>query len=388
MDEKVLINGEPEVGSIYGVEELSSILKELEKYSTELNYKPYKTIKKFEDKFSGFVGTKYAVSVNSGMSALNTILQAFFGDRKGTVISNAINFSGTHIGILNKGYRLILCESDENINTDLLDLFHKVEEYKPEAVVLTNMNGLSHDEKYINQEIKRISPNTIFITDCCRSLGSKCNYIHCGVYSDASFFSFQRKKMISTLGEGGMIVTNDSSIYEKCKKIRSFGYFEGEGENFKLTSFQAAVGLVQLDKLNDLVNKRRQISLNRTDFLKKHLRGWVYPVNNEIDYNSFYLYTLLAPVTWASEQRDNLIALLLKKYGIGCVVANKVTYESSSWVRKNTQQRLTKSETISNRIICPIIHPILTNEQENYINESILKSIEEVENNEGRICNN
>lgn len=388
MNDLSLSMGEPEVGSIYGIEELECLLVEMEKYSSYGNYTPYETIEKFERIFAEYVGTKYALAVNSGMSALRTLLQAFFESKKVTVISNVLNFSGTHIGILNQGHNLILCESSEDINVNLEDLYIKVAYYQPEAVVLTNMNGLSHDEYEIKKEIKRLSPETVLLTDCCRSLGSFCNRIHCGSDSDASFFSFQRKKTISTLGEGGMIVTNNKYIYERCKKIRSFGLFETAGENFKMSGFQAAVGIAQMKKLDELIRKRREIAYRRSNYLKNRLDNWIFPKDDETYQNSYYLYTLLVPVYWSTQMRDRLIEILRNDYGIGSLVANDVTYRTSSWVKSKTSQKLEKSEAISNRIICPIIHPGLTVEQEDYINESFIKCVEEVESDGYEIYNN
>lgn len=374
--------GEPDVGSEYGIEELNALLREFEDFTFDnAHYDPRKQIKLFENNFAKYIGTKHAISVNSGMSALEIILYACFGDKSVSIISNAINFHGTHLSVLNQNNDLFLCDSDSDLNVNYDKLFQIVNENKPDALLLTNMNGLPHDELKIKSYLSKVSPNTILIIDCCRSLGSKCRGEKSGKNADVAFFSFQRKKQITTLGEGGMIVTNNSELALKCEQIRSFGFGVQKGANYKLTSFQARVGIEQLNKIDFFNHRRREIAQRRTDFLKKRLKDFVFPKDNKILYNTYYLYSMLVPKRWNSQDRDNLIKILSDKFQIGCVIANDVTYKSSEFLNKNISIRCYESEKIADRIVCPIIHPSLSDNEEKYINESIVKAVYFVEKN-------
>ena len=87
---------------------------------------------------------------------------------------------------------------------------------------------------------------------------------------------------------------------------------------------------------------------------------------------------MLVPKSWSSKERDLLIDILSTKYSIGSVVANDVTYKTSVFLKKNIRERCKESEKIAERIICPIIHPNLTLEEENYINKSIIKAVYQI----------
>ncbi len=374
-----LIRGEPEFGSIYDEKELSALYNEYNKYNSP-QYNPKITIQEFELNFSKLVQSKYAIATNSGMSSLEILLQSLL-NKKSVILTNILNFAGTHISIINNNHQIIFCESDESLNSNIYDLYEKIKIFRPDLLLLTNMNGLSHNEKVIKEFINIYSPHTKIIMDCCRSLCSKHNSsLENGTYSDATFYSFQRKKQITTLGEGGMIATNNKEIYEQCLKIRSFGYFEQNGQNYKITGAQAAVGIEQIKKISTLNNKRRNIANRRTIYLQSRHPDFIYPINNTEYYNVFYLYSLLVPENWSVTKRDLLIKILRKRYKVGSVIANKPTYLSSKLISLNTNQRLKKSERIAERLICPIIHPSLTIEEEQYINESINNAIGDVYN--------
>ncbi|RKV96257.1 MAG: transcriptional regulator [Streptococcus sp.] len=376
---KKLNLGEPNIGTLYGIEELEALLREFEDFIFEnSSYNPSEQIELFEEAFSSYIGTEFAISVNSGMSALEVILFSLFRNQKAKIISNAINFHGTHLSVINHQIDLILCESDEDLNVSYDDLFEKISKIKPDAILLTNMNGLAHDELRIKDFLMKASPKTLLIMDCCRSLGSKCRGEKAGKNADVAFFSFQRKKQITTLGEGGMIVTNNSLFVEKFKEVRSFGLGIQNGANYKLTSFQARVGIEQIKKIDYLNNLRRGIAHRRTNFLENKLNEFIFPRDDEDFYNTFYLYSMLVPKSWSSKERDLLIDILSTKYSIGSVVANDVTYKTSVFLKKNIRERCKESEKIAERIICPIIHPNLTLEEENYINKSIIKAVYQI----------
>ncbi|VFA68565.1 Predicted pyridoxal phosphate-dependent enzyme apparently involved in regulation of cell wall biogenesis [Streptococcus agalactiae] len=131
-----------------------------------------------------------------------------------------------------------------------------------------------------------------------------------------------------------MIVTNNSLFVEKFKEVRSFGLGIQNGANYKLTSFQARVGIEQIKKIDYLNNLRRGIAHRRTNFLENKLNEFIFPRDDEDFYNTFYLYSMLVPKSWSSKERDLLIDILSTKYSIGSVVANDVTYKTSVFLKK------------------------------------------------------
>lgn len=231
--DKQLSIGEPSPGSIYGDEEREAILEELEKFYS-WNLHDYKDkISEFENAFSKYIGCNYSIAINGGGAALDLILKALDCKPTDEIVSPAINFHGTHSAIINTGAKLILCDSTNNLNICIDSLKRKLSS-RTKAVVITHMNGLGCDENEILKELNDYSLKTgkqiKLISDSARSCGSAVNGIKTGNLSWATFFSFQRKKQMNTLGEGGMVTTNDLDLAEKIKAYRSFGMGKNMGK--------------------------------------------------------------------------------------------------------------------------------------------------------------
>ncbi|WP_257149464.1 DegT/DnrJ/EryC1/StrS family aminotransferase [Bacillus cereus] len=375
--DKQLSIGEPSPGSIYGDEERKAILEELEKFYS-WNLHDYKDkISEFENAFSKYIGCNYSIAINGGGTALDLILKALDCKPTDEIVSPAINFHGTHSAIINTGAKLILCDSTNNLNICIDSLKRKLSP-RTKAVVITHMNGLGCDENEILKELNDYSLKTgkqiKLISDSARSCGSAVNGIKTGNLSWATFFSFQRKKQMNTLGEGGMVTTNDLDLAEKIKAYRSFGMGKIWGSNFKMTNIQAAIGIEQLKMLDFNNSLRRNLAEKRTEILSKVFPDWILPVNNNKYFNSYYLYSIILPNYMSKDDRDNIMNVLYDKYGVGSCIANNVTYKTNNFIKQNASfDGLENSERIADRLFCVIIHPNLTEEQEIYITDSLIK---------------
>lgn len=373
---------EPEPGSKYGPKEMYIAIREVLKYTTynKFNYK--NQITEFEKKFAEYIGVHYAVAVSGGGVAMDMILKSLDLSSDDEIISSAISFPGTHLSILNSGAKMILCNCNETLNISP-DSLKSVITSNTRAVVITHMNGLSCNMnkimEVIDEQEKKFNIKIKLIADSARTCGGKYNEKKTGSFEWATIFSFQRKKQITTLGEGGMIVTNDYNLYQQLLCMRSFGNGIQWGTNYKLTNIQAAIGICQLKKLNCLNNKRRKIAHKRTNTLKKYLPDFVYPQDNFMYYNTYYLYTLLVPDNWSEKMRDELIAELKNSYNIGCCVGNDVSYKKNAYIRARIHPyNLENSEKIGARVICIIIHPHLTYFQQKYINKSFIEAVTKI----------
>lgn len=368
---KVKYNGEPEIGSIIDKKDYLAVMAELKKFNYK-NYDHHKTIERFEKKFSHKVGCQYAVSVSSCAIGIDMVLKYLSLNCTDEVLSCAINFHGTHLSIINTGAKLVLVEANRDLNIDVVDLEKKITQ-NTKAIVVTHMNGVSCDMKRIKELVH--GTDIKIIEDAARSLGSKYFNSNVGKDSWACIYSFQYKKMITTLGEGGMIVTSDKQLCESLYKYRSFGLGEGWGTNYKMTSVQAAMGISQLDSLDLLVSKRRKLAQYRTKCINNNLDNIICPTDNTVFYNSYYLYTLLVSNEWKKEHRDELI-LMLNGYGINCVVANPPTYLTNKYIFAYCHAPYMKiSERIGERIICLPIHPNMSTQENEFIVEKFIKSV-------------
>ncbi|MBC1412429.1 aminotransferase class I/II-fold pyridoxal phosphate-dependent enzyme [Listeria welshimeri] len=379
--------GEPEIGSFYDDEELEAIKNEFDIFSKGSTFKTKNEIKEkiklFEDAFSSKFNVNYSVAVSSGASALDIILEYLSLNNNSEIIAPAIGFHGTYLSIIRSGAKLVLCDSDINLNVDTKSLEECISK-NTLAVVITHMNGLPCDMDEINKAIdkkeREFGTSIKLIGDAARSCGSLYKGRNLSDYEWATYYSFQRKKQITTLGEGGMITTKDKFLYDFLISFRSFGLGKELGGNFKITPMQASVGIVQLKKLNQLNNSRRTIAKRRTEYFTKHLKDFLLPLDNEDYFNTFYLYSLLVPEHWTELMRNELILYMKKHYNIGCCIANDVVYKSNPYIaRALRNKKFPKSEKIGSRTLSIILHPMLDINQEKFINQAFVESVRKIE---------
>tara|TARA_B110000259_G_scaffold88879_1_gene103339 strand:+ start:133 stop:1302 length:1170 start_codon:yes stop_codon:yes gene_type:complete len=241
--------------------------------------------KKFELKFSKYLGRKNSVFVNSGSSAnlliAQTLLEGNFLKNK-IVVLPAISWSTTVSPFLQLGYKIILCDCDPlNLGLDVEQLEKICKKFNPGLVVVVNVLGHSNNFKKINKIQKEY--NFKLIEDNCESLGSKKNNRKLGCNGIASSHSFYIGHHISTI-EGGIVSTNDKNFYNIALAIRSHGWardvdkkfkkslekkfkidefkslytFYYSGFNIRSTDFNAELGLNQLKRINQISIKRHK----------------------------------------------------------------------------------------------------------------------------------
>lgn len=367
------------MGSWYTEEEYNVIKKVLDE-SKDWNNGFYagEIRKEFENKFSEYLGVKHSLCINSGGTGMDLAMKYLDIKRGDEVISCAINFPGTHLSIIGAGAKLILCEPDnKTLNLDYKDLQNKLTK-KTKAIVVTHMNGLSADMDKILECIRSYNKleNTKIkvICDAARACGARDNDSYVGCKGLLTIFSFQTKKLMTTLGEGGMISTNNDHVLKKIYRMRAFGDGIDWGSNFHMTKVQAAVGIVQLRRLNEMNSCRITIANFRNEILNRNEK-YVIPIQYENYKHVYYLYTIILNENYTSLQRDKLKKILEDKFRIGTVIGNKPTFYSNKLIRTSTKgQHLPTSESIGNRIICLPLHPLMTKDVNCYISESFLKS--------------
>jgi dTDP-4-amino-4,6-dideoxygalactose transaminase len=185
---------------------------------------------------------------------------------------------------------------------------------------------------------------------------------------------------MTTLGEGGMITTDDPELAQRLRGIRMWGSGTEEwGGNYKLTKVQAAVGLVQLRRLDEMLARRHEHGRRRTELLEEYGHGDVaLPVEPQGYKHTYYLYTLTVPPEWAGDRRDRVIEILRDERGIGAEIANPPV-SLNPYIRRHTEgQALPLSEDLGRRILCPSLHPLMSEADNEYVAAAISEAIERV----------
>ena len=230
-------------------------------------------VEKFENKLCEITNAKYSVVVSSGTAGLHAACHAAEISKGDEVIISAVTFASTANAVLFCGGTPVFADIDElNWNVDPLEIEKKITN-KTKAVIAVSLTGQAVKIDEIREICER--HHLIFIEDASHSLGSKYKGQPIGSLADMTVFSFHPVKTITT-GEGGAIMTNSPELYQRLKLFRTHGItrdpsllsrkrYHGYNEqidlgyNYRLTDFQAALGISQLDKLDLFIARRKEI---------------------------------------------------------------------------------------------------------------------------------
>ena len=227
-------------------------------------------IQKFESEFARFHKCRYGIAVNSGTSALFVAQKAAGVKNKTKVAVPCITFTATTSSVIACGG--IPSFSDIDDSSYCMD-YPFVDSSITHAIPV-HLLGHPCNPKMI----KKMKEKGIFvIEDCAQAMGAKIKGKYVGSMGDCGIFSFQETKHITTLGEGGMIITNNDDFAEKCRRIHNHGEYYKEdlsvGYNFRMTEAQASFGRVQLRKLPKILNSFRK----NANYIFKNLPDVIIP---------------------------------------------------------------------------------------------------------------
>jgi perosamine synthetase len=223
-----------------------------------------KFTKLFEEKWSDY-NQRQSVAFSSWGGAALAALE-FFKVSGRTVLCPSNTFMATPLSIVKAGANVefVDCNRDD-LCVSLDDLKRKIDIFKPIALWVVHIGG------HIAFQINEISSlckekGVILIEDCAHAHGASWNSKKAGTWGDAGVYSFYATKTIST-GEGGMLVTNNMDLVEFAKEYRNYGKFDYKvrGLNYRLNEFTAAIGCVQVDRLDELVAWKNEYAQKRLD---------------------------------------------------------------------------------------------------------------------------
>ncbi len=355
----------------YTLNDYLNVIKEMYIISNWKKEESFDIRERFEEKFKEYIGSKYALSINSGNSALDIATECLNLQSDDEVIVPAINFYGTHLAILRKTKNLVFCKVDETLRIDIDDLLSKVSP-KTKAIYITHMNGVPTDIKTLKEKLKQFDHKIYIVEDVARSLGSSYKNKKCGTLGDIGIFSFQQKKNFCTLGEGGMIVTDNKEFNDKIKSIRSFGHQKDWGSNFRMTRVQSSVGLSQIDNIDKLNIQRRNVAIERNNMFSHYKIDFRLPEYEEDAYSIYTYYTIVLPVYFNDTYRDMIRKELEEKYGIQTCIANEPTYKTHKYISDNVGSQGDIDLDLGNRIINLPIHYNMRTKDNKYITASFM----------------
>jgi len=373
----------PPVKILFSEEEISSIQNKMKDVLQTGQITMGKNVAEFEERFADYIGTKYAIGVNTGFSALEISLRGI-DVRDSSVIVPSNTSMATPYSVLHAGGKVIFCDvlrSDLGLNPE--DLQGKIRE-NTKAVIPVHMAGIVSPRF---SEIEKICKdnNLALIEDAAHAHGATFNGKKAGSLGLAGAFSFYATKVM-TCGEGGMITTNDEGIYKSALLARNYGrpnfkinHHTEFGANFRLSEFHAIVGLEQLNKLDSILDERKQIA----SWYDKRLEGikgitpLVIPKNIESAYYKYLIYL------GEELDRSKIKEKIFEKYGL--VLPAEIYEEpchSQPVFKKhprdmlnNLEDNFPNSEYICSKQLCLPIYPGLKEEEVDYVVSSLKKVI-------------
>lgn len=272
--------------------------------SGKVNYWTGNEVKKFEREFAQFLGAKYTIAVANGSLALElalTILDIGQGDE--VIVPNRTFIASASCCVM-RGAVPVFADIDRESQNITLASIKKTFSPKTKAIICVHLAGGACEMEEI---ISFARENDLYIIeDCAQSLGGKYKARMLGTFGDIAAFSFCQDKIMTTGGEGGMVVTNNKEWYKKAWSYKDHGkdfdfymngkktksYYTSLGSNWRMTAIQAAIGRKALKKVPKWIRKRRKYAKMLNDGLKDvpGIRLTIPPEHIEHIYYKYYMF--------------------------------------------------------------------------------------------------
>ncbi|MCW4010898.1 MAG: DegT/DnrJ/EryC1/StrS family aminotransferase [Candidatus Bathyarchaeota archaeon] len=332
-------------------------------------------VTKFEAGFAKFAGAKHAIAVNTGTAALHAALVAVGVQAGDEVILPSFTFVATAEAVVLAGGKPVFADIDaKTYNLSPSEAAKNVTQ-KTKALLPVDLYGLSADMEPIREVADK--HGLAVVEDAAQAHGLSYRGKPPGAFADAACWSLYASKNMTT-GEGGVVTTNDDKVAELTRMMRTHGEkakyaSEMLGCNYRMSEMQAAIGVVQLEKLPLFVEKRTQNAQRLTEVLSKSDKLCL-PVEPAGGNHSWYLYTVRL-CNGTEAERNRLLDELHKK-GIGAEAYYVNPVHRMPYYRSFGARELPETEKAAQQVFSLPIHPGVTKEQVTFIGETLLKMLQ------------
>ncbi len=327
-----------------------------------------KPVETFEESFSQFIQSKYAVGVGNGTDALMLSLTALNIKKGDEVITTPFTFFATTEVILNRNATPVFVDIDPvTFNIDTSKLEEKISK-RTKVILPVHLYGQVANMEKINEIAKKY--NLYVIEDAAQAVGALRNNKKAGSFGDFAGFSFYPTKNLSALGDGGIITTSNEQYYEKLLRLRKHGaskkyYHEDIGFNSRLDAIQASFLNIKIKFIEKWNKERREIASIYTAELKNYVET---PIIEENCIHIFHQYTIRTP------KRDKLMKFLKERN-----IATQIHYPYPLHLQPALafldyhEGDLPESERASKEVLSLPVFPEITDTQLEYVIDNIKK---------------
>lgn len=351
-------------------------------------------VKEFEEKWSKFTGAKFSIAVSNCTTALHLSLSALGVEIGDEIIIPSFTWVATANAVESLGAKPVFCDIKlETFNIDESRIERLITK-KTKALIPVHLFGLPSSMDMIIDIAKKF--NLYIVEDAACGFAAKISGVHVGNFGDTGCFSFHPRKAITT-GEGGMITTNNEELAVKLRAMRDHGatisdhqrHLEGKpyllpefpylGYNYRMTDIQASIGSSQMDRADQIFNKRTKIAMLYTKELSsvEWLRTPKIPVNFQHGFQSYVC--IFEPKKITSENVDDIHEMrnkfmeYLQLNGIstrpGTHAVHNLTYYKNKYGIKFNE--CLNSYIADKCSIAIPLYPDLTEEEQYYVVEKI-----------------
>ena len=341
------------VEPVFSEEEKEAVIEIIESHQITRG----KWTQTFQEEFAEFIGVDHCYTVCSGTTALFIALRALGVDRGDKVIVPAMSFMATIDAVYLACGEPVVVDVDEFFTMDLNQLEDAVKKFKPKVVMPVHLYGGMADMEGIMSLADRYG--FYVVEDSAQAHGAELKGRKAGAWGHIGAFSFYASKNVP-MGEGGALTTNDPEIARKIRQWIDFG--DHPAFNVRITEFQSAIGTIQLRKLKERNERRREIARRYEEAFSEH---FTTPKEREGSYHVYHLYTLMHP------ERDRFVEEL-KKNGIDArVYYNYLLHE----LRNSEHLPTPNAERFRREVFSIPVHPYLKDEEVEQVIGTLLSSV-------------
>ncbi len=336
-------------------------------------------VQTFEEKLAGCVRRQQAVAVNSGTSALHLIIRGLGIGPEDEVITTSFSFVASTNCILMEGATPVFVDIEPRtlcIDTELVDAAIT---QQTKAILAIDVFG--HPAGWPRLEQIAEEHDLLLIEDSAEALGSRLNENPCGSFGHAAIFGFYPNKQITT-GEGGAVVTDDEKLAELCRSMANQGRGDDGwlghvrlGYNYRLDEMSAALGLSQLERIEEIVAARAQVAAWYLEELKDEDDIVVPSVADDVRM-SWFVFVIRLADAFTRADRDRTMEAL-RAQGISCRDYFQPIH-LQPFIRAKIGTRVGQfpiTESVSDRTIALPFFPQMTREQVRIVVESLSAAI-------------
>lgn len=362
----------------FAKDEIAAVTNVLQ--SGKVNYWTGEEGRLFEKEFAASIGTKYAVAVMNGTVALEAALMALNIDAGDEIIVTPRSYIASASCAIMRGAKPIFADVDKDSQNITAATIKKVITKRTRAIIAVHLAGWPCDMDEITALAKKYG--LAVIEDCAQASGAFYKGRPVGSFGDAAAFSFCQDKIMTTGGEGGMVVTNKKNIWSKVWSYKDHGksydavcrgslmpgprfkwLHECFGTNWRMTEMQAAIGRIQLRKLSNWTEKRRRNAAVLTKaFLK--IPGLRVPQPPKHILHAFYkYYVFIRPDMFKKSWDRERIILAINKKRVPCFTGScsEIYLEKAFDIGNlRPKKRLPIAEELGKTAMTFLVHPTLS----------------------------